>query len=152
MKTPFALLTATALCIATHIGNLRAAEPPARNEANVSLRNEVLIAIDKGLAWLQQQQQADGSFATPENPAPPAEHPALTAVGPPLAAGPVGRRAGVAGQNLLNTQVTTDAGAVETIEQVIGASDRRNIPDTVLLPARPRANVRGRKWISFGCR
>jgi squalene-hopene/tetraprenyl-beta-curcumene cyclase len=78
MKTSLALLTAVALCASTSIGF--AAEPPARDEANVSVRNEVLLAIGKGLAWLQQQQQPDGSFANPENPATAAEHPALTAL------------------------------------------------------------------------
>ena len=80
MKTLSALLIAVALCVATTGHVVAAAEPPARNEANVSIRNEVLIAIGKGLAWLQQQQQADGSFANPENASTSAEHPALTAL------------------------------------------------------------------------
>src|SRR5437763_11199845 len=74
MKLP---LFVTALFVSS---TLLAAEPPARNEANVSVRNEVLISIDKGLAWLKQQQKEDGSIANPENGDPAAEHPALTAL------------------------------------------------------------------------
>jgi squalene-hopene/tetraprenyl-beta-curcumene cyclase len=59
---------------------LFAAEPPPRDDANLSVRNEVLTAISKGLAWLQKQQQPNGSLANPLNPAPSAEHPALTAL------------------------------------------------------------------------
>jgi squalene-hopene/tetraprenyl-beta-curcumene cyclase len=77
MKTPFLALAAATLLSAPA---LFAAEPPARHEANVSVRHEVLTAISKGLAWLQQQQKEDGSFVNPENPAPAAEHPALTAL------------------------------------------------------------------------
>jgi len=36
---------------------------------NTSLRNEVQIAIDKGLAWLQKSQNADGSWSLPDYPA-----------------------------------------------------------------------------------
>ena len=36
---------------------------------NASLRNEVQIAIDKGLSWLQKNQAADGSWGLPEYPA-----------------------------------------------------------------------------------
>jgi squalene-hopene/tetraprenyl-beta-curcumene cyclase len=50
-----------------------AAEPLPRSQANLSLRNEVQLAIDKGLAWLQKQQQPDGSWSN-------AEHPSLTAL------------------------------------------------------------------------
>ena len=35
----------------------------------VSLKNEIQIAIDKGLAWLQKSQNADGSWSLPEYPA-----------------------------------------------------------------------------------
>jgi squalene-hopene/tetraprenyl-beta-curcumene cyclase len=76
MKTFLHILVAAIFAAPT----LFAAEPPARHEANVSVRNEVLLAIDKGLAWLRQQQKEDGSFANPENAAPSAEHPALTAL------------------------------------------------------------------------
>jgi squalene-hopene/tetraprenyl-beta-curcumene cyclase len=76
MKTP--LLFLTALCVSAPA--LFAAEPPARDEANVSVRNEVLTAISKGLAWLKPQQQVNGVFINPLNAAPSAEHPALTAL------------------------------------------------------------------------
>jgi squalene-hopene/tetraprenyl-beta-curcumene cyclase len=56
------------------------AEPVPRQPENVSLRNEVQLAIDKGLAWLKAQQKPDGSFANPENSANAADHPALTAL------------------------------------------------------------------------
>ena len=36
---------------------------------NTSLRNEVQIAIDKGLAWFQKTQNADGTWGLPEYPA-----------------------------------------------------------------------------------
>jgi squalene-hopene/tetraprenyl-beta-curcumene cyclase len=96
---------------------LFAAEPPARDEANVSLRNEVLTSISKGLAWLQQQQQPNGSLANPLNPAPSAEHPALTAL--PLLAfhyEPTGKGAQEYADTLnrgyafLRTQVQPDGG------------------------------------------
>src|ERR1051325_1675662 len=95
MKTSITFLTAAALFTSMNLAALSAAEPLPRNEGNVSLRNEVLLAIDKGLAWLQQQQQADGSFANPENSAASVEHPALTAL--PLIAfhrQPTGKGAG----------------------------------------------------------
>ena len=59
---------------------LFAAEPPTRDEANLSLRNEVLTAISKGLAWLQKQQQPSGALVNPLNAASSADHPALTAL------------------------------------------------------------------------
>ena len=36
---------------------------------NSSLRNEVQIAIDRGLAWLQKSQNPDGSWSLPDYPA-----------------------------------------------------------------------------------
>ncbi len=74
MKTPLALLAAMLLAPAVQ------AELLPRDEANVSLRNEVLTAISKGLAWLKQQQQPNGMLANPLSPATSAEHPALTAL------------------------------------------------------------------------
>ena len=44
-------------------------EPVPRNEADLSVRNEVGIAIDKGLAWLKQHQNADGSWSLNDYPA-----------------------------------------------------------------------------------
>jgi squalene-hopene/tetraprenyl-beta-curcumene cyclase len=69
MKTSLAFLTAAALFGRT----LLADEPLARNPENVSFRNEIQLAIDKGLAWLKSQQKADGSWSN-------SEHPALTAI------------------------------------------------------------------------
>jgi len=77
MKKSALLLVATAFL---GVPSLFAAEPPARDEANVSLRNEVLTSIRKGLAWLQQQQQPTGMLANPLNPATSADHPSLTAL------------------------------------------------------------------------
>lgn len=51
----------------------RAEEPLARKTENVSLRNEVQLAIDKGLGFLKAQQKPEGWWSTEE-------HPALTAL------------------------------------------------------------------------
>jgi squalene-hopene/tetraprenyl-beta-curcumene cyclase len=47
--------------------------PVLRDPKNLSLRNEVQTAIDRGLAYLQSQQKPDGSWSNPD-------HPALTAM------------------------------------------------------------------------
>jgi squalene-hopene/tetraprenyl-beta-curcumene cyclase len=47
---------------------LRAADLSVKSD-ETSLRNEVQIAIDKGLAWLQKSQNADGSWSLPDYPA-----------------------------------------------------------------------------------
>lgn len=52
------LLTALVSCLPL----AALAEPPARRESNVSVRNEVQIAIDKALAHLQETQRADGTW------------------------------------------------------------------------------------------
>jgi squalene-hopene/tetraprenyl-beta-curcumene cyclase len=70
MKNPFCTTTALALFAATACG---AQEPLPKSDANLSFRNEVKIAIDKGLAWLKSQQKPDGSWSV-------ADHPALTAL------------------------------------------------------------------------
>src|SRR5437899_1406888 len=36
---------------------------------NLSLRNEVQLAIDKGLFWLEKNQNADGSWSVNDTPA-----------------------------------------------------------------------------------
>ena len=66
------LRRACALLLAA-VANCHAAEPLAKNDANVSFRNEIKIAMDKGLAWLKAQQKEDGSWSGPD-------HPALTAL------------------------------------------------------------------------
>jgi squalene-hopene/tetraprenyl-beta-curcumene cyclase len=113
MKSPLLLLAALVVSVTT----LGAAEPPARDEANVSLRNEVLTSISKGLAWLQRQQQPSGALANPLNPATSADHPALTAL--PLLAfhhEPTGLAATQYAETLkkgyayLRTQVQADGG------------------------------------------
>ena len=115
MKLPLFL---TALCLSS---TLLAAEPPARKESNVSIRNEVLISIGKGLAWMKQQQKEDGSIANPENGDPAAEHPALTAL--PLIAfyrEPTGKGATVhadvlkKGYAFLRSKVQPDGGIYTT--------------------------------------
>ena len=47
--------------------------PILKDQKNLSLRNEVQLAIDRGLAFLKSQQKEDGSWSNPE-------HPALTAL------------------------------------------------------------------------
>lgn len=47
--------------------------PILKDQKNLSLRNEVQLAIDRGLAFLKSQQKEDGSWSN-------AEHPALTAL------------------------------------------------------------------------
>src|ERR1044071_8342508 len=51
---------------------LMAAEAPSREEITKS--------IARGLAYLEKQQQPDGSLANPENKQPSQDHPALTAL------------------------------------------------------------------------
>ena len=69
MRIPILL----AAVITTAFTPLFSEEPIARKEQNVSVRNEVQLAIDKGLAWLKSHQNPDGSWSSPE-------HPALTAL------------------------------------------------------------------------
>lgn len=116
MKIP--LLLCTALFASS---TLFAAEPPPRNDANLSVRNEVLLAIDKGLAWLKQQQKEDGSIPNPENGENAATHPSLTAM--PLIAfyrQPTGKAAGEyadvlnKGYAFLRSKVQPDGGIYTT--------------------------------------
>ena len=72
MKTPLALLAAAALLTPA----LSAADDPIpRDGKNLSLRNEVQLAIDKGLSFLKSQQKEDGSWSDGDP-----NHPALTAL------------------------------------------------------------------------
>lgn len=76
MKTPLLLLTATVLLAPA----LFAAEDPIpRDGRKLSLRNEIQLAIDKGLRFLKTQQKEDGSWSDADP-----NHPALT--GLPLVA------------------------------------------------------------------
>ena len=76
MKRTLALLAAATIFTPT----LPAQETIARSQAGASLRNEIQLAIDKGLAWLKTTQQPDGSFANPESAQNSQDHPALTAL------------------------------------------------------------------------
>lgn len=64
MKILSSLLTAALLQQAALASDLI-----PKNQENLSLRNEVQIAIDKGLAFLKGSQNADGSWSMSENPA-----------------------------------------------------------------------------------
>ena len=64
MKTLF-----TTLALGFALGLLvMGADPLPRKNENISLRNEIGIAIDKGLAWLKTHQNADGSWSNPDYP------------------------------------------------------------------------------------
>jgi squalene-hopene/tetraprenyl-beta-curcumene cyclase len=67
MKSLLSVLLALSLA-----GSLAEAEAPSREQ--------ITRAVARGLAYLQQQQQPDGSFANPENAAPSKDHPALSAL------------------------------------------------------------------------
>jgi squalene-hopene/tetraprenyl-beta-curcumene cyclase len=67
MKLHFTLVFLAAL--AAHAAN----EPALKDPKNLSLRNEIGLAIDRGLAFLKTQQKEDGSWSN-------ADHPALTAM------------------------------------------------------------------------
>jgi squalene-hopene/tetraprenyl-beta-curcumene cyclase len=75
MKLPLALAAVFLITPA-----LYAVDPIAGSQANASVRNEIQLAIDKGLAWLKTTQQPDGSFANPESAQNAQDHPSLTAM------------------------------------------------------------------------
>jgi squalene-hopene/tetraprenyl-beta-curcumene cyclase len=63
------ICTLAILC-ALVVRGYAAEEAIPKEKTNLSLRNEVKLAIDRGLAWLEKQQQAeDGHWSMPENPA-----------------------------------------------------------------------------------
>ena len=72
MKTPIAILAAAAF-LAPAL--LAADDLIPRDSKNLSLRNEIQLAIDKGLAFLKTQQKEDGSWSAADP-----NHPALTAL------------------------------------------------------------------------
>jgi hypothetical protein len=49
-------------------GNTAPAQPALR-QPDLSLRNEIQHAIDRGLAWLQENQNSNGWWSTPDHPA-----------------------------------------------------------------------------------
>ena len=63
------------LTVLLAVAALRAAAPPGPVllQPDISFRNEVQLAIDHGLLWLQSNQNSNGWWSTPE-------HPALTAL------------------------------------------------------------------------
>ena len=67
MSRPFLLAGAMALLLP--ISGVRGQDLIPRHDENLSARNEVGIAIDKGLAWLKQHQNADGSWSLNDYPA-----------------------------------------------------------------------------------
>src|SRR6266576_4284192 len=71
----FSFLMGTLLVVAWSISAAQdAAVSIQKPESNVSLQNEVKRAIDKGLRWLEGNQNTNGFWSTPD-------HPAITAVG-----------------------------------------------------------------------
>ena len=65
---------ATTITLAAAAFTRAANEPLPRDEKNLSFRNEVRDALERSLAWLRAQQNADGSFGKDTL------HPALTAL------------------------------------------------------------------------
>ncbi|MGA3171208.1 MAG: prenyltransferase/squalene oxidase repeat-containing protein [Chthoniobacteraceae bacterium] len=68
MRTRSLVTRALALLIAL-VPAARAQEMVPRREEDLSVRNEVQIAIDRGLQWLRQHQNADGSWSLSQYPA-----------------------------------------------------------------------------------
>ena len=64
-----AYLLAGALALLTVAPVMHAQETIPRKEEDLSVRNEVGIAITKGLDWLRQHQNADGSWSLNDYPA-----------------------------------------------------------------------------------
>ena len=69
MKRCLPLLLAALFPAACLIPAARAQDPVPRKEADLSVRNEAGIAIEKGLAWLKQHQNPDGSWSLNDYPA-----------------------------------------------------------------------------------
>ncbi len=71
MKRRHFLLT---LAFAASIAGVRADEPVPKDEKNLSIRNEIRDVMGRGYAYLEKQQNPDGSFG------PDVAHPALSAL------------------------------------------------------------------------
>ena len=67
----YAILLAT-LALATTV--LAQDGPVLKDPNNLSLRNEMQTAIDRGLAFLKTQQKPDGSWSNPDHPAQPSQY------------------------------------------------------------------------------
>ena len=73
MKRRHFLATAT-LALGATAWTRAADEPLPKDEKNLSFRNEIKDSLDRSLAWLRAQQNADGSFGKDT------QHPALSAL------------------------------------------------------------------------
>jgi len=62
------------LALGTAASSDAANEPLPKDERNLSFRNEIRDSLERGLAWLRAQQNADGSFGKDT------QHPALSAL------------------------------------------------------------------------
>src|SRR6187200_2235058 len=62
-----------ALALALIFAASAAPEPALKDAKNLSLRNEIGLAIERGLAFLKSKQAEDGSWSS-------TDHPALTAM------------------------------------------------------------------------
>ena len=74
MKRRHFIFTAAAIAGALALQSTHSDEPLAKDEKNVSFRNEVRDVLTRGLDYLAKQQNADGSFGADLT------HPALTAL------------------------------------------------------------------------
>ncbi len=73
LNPPNRLAAAAAAFVLLSTSGRAADDPVLKDPKNLSLRNEVQTAIDRGLDWLKKTQEADGHWSK-------AEHPALTAL------------------------------------------------------------------------
>jgi squalene-hopene/tetraprenyl-beta-curcumene cyclase len=62
------MLAVITLCVAP-LASMRGQDAIPRHEEDLSVRNEAGIAITKGLAWLKQHQNGDGSWSLDDYPA-----------------------------------------------------------------------------------
>ncbi|MEO6741073.1 MAG: prenyltransferase/squalene oxidase repeat-containing protein [Chthoniobacteraceae bacterium] len=74
MKRRHFLATTLALALGETAWTRATKEPLPKDEKNLSFRNEIRDSLDRGLAWLRTQQNADGSFGKDT------QHPALSAL------------------------------------------------------------------------